>query len=76
MQEYEQLKQLVVEAADDVAKAEGGNKAAGTRVRKKMQDIKAAAQEVRKRILEGREGESSGSGSGSGAEAGAGSAEE
>ena len=72
MQEYEQLKQLVVEAADDVAKAEGGNKAAGTRVRKKMQEIKAAAQEVRKRILEGREGESTGSG----AEASAGSAEE
>ena len=47
MQEYEQLKQLVIEAADDVAKAEGGNKAAGTRVRKKMQEIKAAAQEVR-----------------------------
>ena len=75
MQEYEQLKQLVIEAADDVAKAEGGNKAAGTRVRKKMQDIKAAAQEVRKRILEGREGESSGSSSGTEA-AGAGSAEE
>ena len=54
MQEYEQLKQLVMEAADDVAKAEGGNKAAGTRVRKKMQDIKSAAQEVRKKILEGR----------------------
>ena len=58
MQEYEQLKQLVMEAADDVAKAQGGNKAAGTRVRKKMQEIKAAAQEVRKRILEGRETES------------------
>jgi hypothetical protein len=67
MQEYEQLKQLVQEAADDVAKAEGGNKAAGTRVRKKMQEIKAAAQEVRKRILEGREGEG---GTGTGAEAG------
>ena len=57
MQEYETLKKLVEEAADDVSKAEGGNKAAGTRVRKKMQEIKAAAQEVRKKILEGREGE-------------------
>ena len=57
MQEYEQLKQLVMEAADDVAKAEGGNKAAGTRVRKKMQEIKSAAQDVRKKILEGRDGE-------------------
>ena len=68
MQEYEQLKQLVMEAADDVAKAQGGNKAAGTRVRKKMQEIKAAAQEVRKRILEGREGET---GTGAGAADGA-----
>jgi hypothetical protein len=57
MSEYEKLKQLVDESADDVNKAMGGNKAAGTRVRKKMQDIKAAAQEVRKKILEGREGD-------------------
>jgi hypothetical protein len=55
MQEFETLKQLVTEAEPDVQKAEGGNKAAGTRVRKKMQDIKAAAQDVRKKILEGRE---------------------
>lgn len=55
MPEYDTLKQLVEEAAEDVAKAAGGNKAAGTRVRKKMQEIKAAAQEVRKKILEGRE---------------------
>ena len=40
-----------------VAKAIGGNKAAGTRGRKKMQDIKSAAQDVRKKILEGREAE-------------------
>jgi hypothetical protein len=57
MQEFENLKKLIVEAEDDVAKAEGGNKAAGTRVRKKMQDIKAAAQAVRQKILEGREGD-------------------
>ncbi len=54
MQEWDTLKQLVAEAEEDVAKAIGGNKAAGTRARKKMQDIKAAAQEVRKKILEGR----------------------
>jgi hypothetical protein len=58
MQEYETLKRLVTEAEDDVAKAIGGNKAAGTRVRKKMQEIKSAAQDVRKKILEGREGDS------------------
>ena len=57
MLEFETLKRLVTEAEDDVNKAIGGNKAAGTRVRKKMQDIKAAAQDVRKKILEGRETE-------------------
>ena len=55
MQEYETLKRLVTEAEDDVNKAEGGNKAAGTRVRKKMQDVKNAAQAVRQKILESRE---------------------
>ena len=54
MEEYERLKELVEAAAEDVAKASGGNKAAGTRVRKSMQDIKEAAQLVRKRILEVR----------------------
>ncbi len=54
MEEYEQLKRLVEDVADDVAKAVGGNKAAGTRVRKSMQEIKNAAQEVRKRILDVR----------------------
>lgn len=54
MQDYELLRQKVEEIADDVAKAEGGNKAAGTRVRKAMQEIKAIAQEVRKKILEVR----------------------
>jgi hypothetical protein len=54
MQEYERLKELVESVADDVTKAEGGNKAAGTRVRKTMQDVKDAAQELRKKILEVR----------------------
>ena len=57
--EFEQLKSMILEAEDDVAKAVGGNKAAGTRARKKMQDIKSAAQEVRKKILEGRGGDGS-----------------
>jgi hypothetical protein len=57
MQEYETLKRLVEEAADDISKAEGGNKAAGTRVRKKMQEIKAASQAVRQKILESRDTE-------------------
>jgi uncharacterized protein YktA (UPF0223 family) len=54
MEAYERLRQLVESAADDVNKAVGGNKAAGTRVRKVMQDVKSTAQEVRKNILEVR----------------------
>jgi hypothetical protein len=54
MEEYLKLKQLVDEVADDVYKAQGGNKAAGTRVRKIMQDIKNVAQEVRKKVLDMR----------------------
>ena len=57
MQEYETLKRYVAEVEDDVNKAVGGNKAAGTRVRKKMQEIKSAAQSVRQKVLEGRGGE-------------------
>lgn len=54
MEEYEQLKQLVASVEEDIIKAIGGNKAAGTRVRKTMQDIKQAAQNVRTKILEAR----------------------
>ena len=54
MEEYERLRELVEAAAEDVAKATGGNKAAGTRVRKAMQDVKATAQQVRQKILEVR----------------------
>lgn len=52
MQVYEELKVLVAEIEADVNKAEGGNRAAGTRVRKQMQAIKKAAQVVRNSILE------------------------
>ncbi len=52
MKEYEDLKALVVECEADISKAIGGNKAAGTRVRKQMQQIKQAAQAVRNRVLE------------------------
>lgn len=54
MEAYDRLVKLVESAADDVAKAEGGNKAAGTRVRKIMQDVKQAAQELRNAVLEAR----------------------
>ena len=55
MESYERLRQLVESAQEDIQKAEGGNKAAGTRARKTMQDVKNAAQDVRKEILEVRD---------------------
>ncbi len=54
---FEQLKALVAQVEDDVRKAAGGNKAAGTRVRKQMQEIKNLAQAVRVKVLENRETE-------------------
>jgi len=55
MEEYEALKQLVADIEEDVIKAmKNNNKAAGTRVRKVMQQIKKAAQDVRIKILETR----------------------
>lgn len=52
MEAFERLKKLIAEAEEDVKKAEGGNKAAGTRARQLMQDVKNGAQEVREKILE------------------------
>ena len=57
---YEQLRTMVTEAEDDVKKAAGGNKAAGTRVRKKLQEVKSHATDMRKLVLENR-GDESGS---------------
>ncbi|MBM4112346.1 MAG: histone H1 [Phycisphaerae bacterium] len=52
MEAYDRLKRLVEEVADDMQKAIGGNKAAGTRVRKAMQEIKNAAQDIRVKVLD------------------------
>jgi hypothetical protein len=57
LDEFTKLEQLITEAKDDILKADGGNKAAGTRARKKLQDIKSTANEVRKKILESRQGD-------------------
>ena len=51
MQAYEHLRQLIDSCQDDVQKASGGNKAAGTRVRKAMQDVREAAKQLRSDIL-------------------------
>lgn len=57
LEAYEQLKALVASVEDDLRKAAGGNKAAGTRVRKQMQDVKNMAQTLRVKVLESRDGD-------------------
>jgi len=51
---YESLKQMIEEIESDIAKCEAGNKAAGTRVRKAMQEVKKLAQQLRVQVLEDR----------------------
>jgi hypothetical protein len=52
---FERLKALIAEAEVDVLKGAGGNKAAKVRARKKMQEVKAAAQDVRQGLLDAGE---------------------
>jgi hypothetical protein len=48
MQKFEELEQLVANTKEDARKFyQDGNKAAGTRVRKAMQELKNLAQEIR-----------------------------
>ncbi len=54
MQSYEKLLAVAANAREDIEKAHGGNRAAGTRARKHMQEVRAAAQEVRNAILAAR----------------------
>lgn len=64
MQEYEDLKAKVAEVEEDLIRLEQkGNKAAGTRVRKAMQEIKKLSQAIRVKVLEVRDtGQAPGSG--------------
>ena len=55
---YNRLRAIIDEAQGDVEKASGGNKAATARVRKAMQAVKATAQDIRKEMLELRDGSS------------------
>jgi hypothetical protein len=54
-QNYDRLVSVVQAAREDVEKAEAGNKAATSRVRKAMMDIKNIAQDIRKEMLEVRD---------------------
>ncbi len=55
LETYERLKSTIESAEEDVRRAIGGNKAAGTRVRKLMQDVKNEAQALRVKVLEERD---------------------
>jgi hypothetical protein len=57
MDSLDKMQGLVESCREDFNKAKGGNKAAGTRVRKTMQDIKNLAQDIRKEMLENRDEE-------------------
>lgn len=53
MNRYEELEKLVLSLKDEFHKFyEKGNKSAGTRLRKGMQDLKHMAQEIRTAVLE------------------------
>ena len=52
MKKYEELKNIIASMEGDVEKVNRGNHAAGTRVRKTLQTLKKAAQEMRIEIQE------------------------
>jgi hypothetical protein len=53
MEKFEKLKGIVSAIETDAQKFyDGGNGAAGTRVRKAMQDLKSLAQEIRAEVTE------------------------
>ncbi|MEY3249766.1 MAG: hypothetical protein RL742_1809 [Bacteroidota bacterium] len=49
---FEDIKKTIAEAEADVVKFDNGNNAAGTRVRKAMQDLKTLATDLRKEVLD------------------------
>jgi hypothetical protein len=51
MEKYQKIADIVAEAGNDAKKFyEKGNNAAGTRLRKAMQELKTIAQDVRKEV--------------------------
>ena len=47
MKKYEELKNIIASMEADMEKVNKGNSAAGTRIRKMLQTLKKAAQEMR-----------------------------
>jgi hypothetical protein len=52
-----QLQSTLAALNEDAQKTDNGNKSAGTRVRKAMQEVIASCKEVRKDVLEARKNE-------------------
>lgn len=52
MLKFQDLESLIASASEDAKKFEKGNSAAGTRLRKKMQEVKKLAQEIREEVSE------------------------
>lgn len=50
MKKFQDLVDLMFSAQEDAEKFEKGNSAAGTRLRKKMQEVKTIAQEIRTEV--------------------------
>lgn len=59
MDSLQQVEQLIASIKEDYEKGKGGNKAAGTRVRKTMQEVKNLAQQIRQEMLDSREASAS-----------------
>ena len=58
MNRFEQIRELILAMEDDFAKFyDKNNKAAGTRVRKGMQDLKVMAQDIRKEVQDKKNAE-------------------
>jgi hypothetical protein len=54
LDKVEAIKMILEDAMTDSDKADNGNKAAGTRVRKAMQEVIAVAKDARKEVLSKR----------------------
>lgn len=57
MKSLQDLESLIASASEDAAKFEKGNKTSGTRLRKKMQEVKKLAQAVREEVSETKNAE-------------------
>ena len=61
MKEYQKIKEIVTALEEDVIKFyEKGNNLAGTRVRKGLQDLKKAAQDMRIAVQNMKKGDGAG----------------